>query len=84
MLDCVSSFKGEVKKVKNKNVENNLYLMARIGSGFVLNNLPQWRYVVNLIKNGAGVVSLKIFNGYVDKKKKSTSICSFHMWESAY
>ena len=37
------------------------------GSGFdsyvVLNNLPQWRSVVNLIKNGSGVVSSKIFNG---------------------
>ena len=36
----------------------------------MLNNLPQWRSVVKLVKNGAGIISLKIFNGYVDEKKK--------------
>ena len=55
-------------------VENNLYLIARYGSGFdsyvVLKNLPQWRSVVNLIKNGAGIVSLKLFIVYVDQNKK--------------
>ena len=70
MLDHVLSFKGEAKKVKNNIVEYNLYLIAHNGSGFdsyvVLNNIPQWRSVVKLIKNGAGIVSLKIFNGYVD------------------
>ena len=74
MLDHVLSFKGEPKKVKNKIVEYNLYLIAHNGSGFdsyvVLNNLPQWRSVVKLIRNGAGNISLKIFNGYVDEKKK--------------
>ena len=49
-------------------------MIAHNGSGFdsyvVLNNLPQWRSVVELIKNGAGIVSLKIFNGYVDPVKK--------------
>ena len=74
MLDHVSSFKGEPKKVKNKIVEYNLYLIAHNGYGFdsyvVLNNLPQWRSVVKLIKNGAGIVCLKIFNGYVDPVKK--------------
>ena len=73
-LDHVLSFKGEPKKIKNKIVEYNLYLIAHNGSGFdsyvVLNNLPQWRSDVNLIKNGAGIVSLKIFNGYVDQNKK--------------
>ena len=74
MLDYVLSFKGEPKKVKNKIVEYNLYLIAHNGSGFdsyvVLNNLPQWRSIVKTIKNGAGIVSLKIFNGYVDSVKK--------------
>ena len=74
ILDHVLSFKGEPKKVRNKIVENNLYLIAHNGSGFdsyvVLNNLPQWRNVVELIKNGAGIISLKIFNGYVDPVKK--------------
>ena len=48
--------------------------MAHNGSGFdsylVLNNLPHWRTVVSLIENGSGIVSLKIFNGYVYENKK--------------
>ena len=67
MLDHVLSFKGEAKKVKYKHVEYNLYLIAHNGSGFdryvVINNLPHRRSVVKLIKNGAGVISLKLFNG---------------------
>ena len=74
MLDYVLSFKGEPKKIKNEFVEYDLYLIALNGSGFdsyvVLNDLPQWRNVVKLIKNGAGLISLKIFNGYVDQTKK--------------
>ena len=74
MLYHVLSYKGEPKKVKNKIVEYNLYLIAHNGSRFdsyvVLNNLPQWRTVVKTIKIGAGIISLKIFNGYVDAKKK--------------
>ena len=74
MLDHVLSFKGEPKKVKIKIVEYDLYLIAHNGSGFdsyvVLNNLPQWRSVVKTIKNGAGIISLKIFNGYIDPVKK--------------
>ena len=73
MLNRVSSVKGESKKVNSKIVEHNLYLIAQNGSKFdsyvVLNNLPQWRSIVKLIKSGAGIVSLKIFNGYVDEKK---------------
>ena len=74
MLDHVLTFKGEPKKLKNKIVEINLYLIAHNGSGFdsyiVLKNIPQWLSVVKLIKNGAGIISLKIFNGYVDPVKK--------------
>ena len=48
-------------------------MIAHKGSGFdsyvVLNNLPQWR-TFKLIKNGSGIVSLQIFNGYVDPVKK--------------
>ena len=36
----------------------------------VSNNLPECRTVVSLIKNGSGIVSLKIFNSYVDQIKK--------------
>ena len=74
MVGYVLLFKGEPKKVKNKIVENNLYLIAHSGRGFdsyvVLNNLPQWRSIVKLIKNGAGIISLKIFKSYVDQNKK--------------
>ena len=74
MFDHVLSFKGEPKKVKNKIVEININLIAHNGSDFdtyvVSNNLPQRRSVVKLIKNGAGVISLKIFNGYIDQNKK--------------
>ena len=74
MLDYVLSFKREPKKIKNKIVEYNLYLIAHNGSGFdsyvVLNNLPQWRSIVKPVKNGAGIISLKIINGYVDQIKK--------------
>ena len=74
MLDYVLQYKGEPKRINNKIVKYNLYLIAHKGSGFDsyvgLNNLPQWRTVVSLIKNGSGIVSLKIFNGYVDPVKK--------------
>ena len=73
MLDYVLQFKGEPKRINNKIVKYNLYLIAHKGSGFdsyvVLNNLPQWR-TFELIKNGSGIVSLQIFNGYVDPVKK--------------
>ena len=62
MLDHNLSFKG-AKKVNNKIIEDNVYLIAHNVSGFdsyvVLNNLPQWRSVVKLIKNGAGFFYLK-------------------------
>ena len=81
MLDLVLSFKGEVRKVNNKIVEYHLSLIAHNGSGFesyvVLNNLPQWRSVVNLFKKGAGIVSLKIFNDHVDQSKKNPLYVNF-------
>ena len=80
-LDHVLLFKGEAKKV-NKIVKYNLYLLAHKGSGFdsyvVLKNLPQWRTVVSLIKNGSGILSLKIVNGYVDEKKKTQYVHFIH------
>ena len=66
MLGNVLSFKGAAKRFKIKIVEKNLYMVAHNGSGFdsyvVLNNLPPWRYVFNLIKNGTGIVPVKRFN----------------------
>ena len=81
MLDHVLKFKGEAKKVNNEIVKYNLYKLVHNGSGFnnyvVLNNLPQWRVVVSLIKNRSGIVSLKIFNGYVDENKKNPQYVHF-------
>ena len=49
-------------------------MVANNGSHFdsyvALNNLPQWRSVVKLFKNGAGIISFEIINGYVDRNKK--------------
>ena len=60
--------------MKTKIVAYYLFLIAHNGSIFesyvVLNNLPQGRSVVKLFKNGAGNISLKIFNGYTDQNKK--------------
>ena len=73
-LNNVLQFKEEPKRTNSKIVKNNIYLIAHKGNGFdgyvLLNDLPQWRTVVNLIKNGSGFVSLKMFNSYVDSVKK--------------
>ena len=80
MLGYVLQFKRDPKRINNKIVRYNLYLIAHKGSGFdsyvVLNNLLQWR-TVSLIKNGSGLVSLKIFNGYVDQNKKTPQYVHF-------
>ena len=66
--------KGEERKVNNKIVDYNLQLHAHNGSGFdswiILNNLPCDKHIVDIIKNGKGIISLKIFNGYIEKNKK--------------
>ena len=40
-------------------------------------NLPQWRTVVSLIKNGSGIVLLEKFNSYVDENKKFPQCVQF-------
>ena len=66
--------KGETKNLNGTIVKYILYLLAHKGSRFdcyvVLVSLPQGRTVVNLIKTASGIVSLKIFTGYVDKDKE--------------
>ena len=66
-LVYVLQLKGDPKTVKNKIIKFNLYMLAHNGSGFdssgVLKILSQCRTVVSLIKNGPGIVSLKIFDG---------------------
>ena len=75
------SFEGHSKKLKNKIDDYNLKLISHNGSGFdsyvVLNNLPQWRSVVNLNEIGAGNVSLNFFNGYVYENRKNTQYVHF-------
>ena len=50
---------------------------AHNGSGFyswiILNNLPCDKHIVDIIKNGKGIVSLKVFNGLIEKKIKTNS-----------
>ena len=70
----IYKIKREAKRINNKTAKINSYLFAHKGNRFdayiVLNNLPQWKIVVNLIKNGSTLVSLKIFRGYADPYKK--------------
>ena len=78
MLDFVLQFKVKPEKLKNKFFDYSLYLLAHKGSGFdnydILDNLSLWRTVVMLIKNGSGIVSLEIFNRYVDPVKKYLNV----------
>ena len=75
-LDYLLKLKGEERKtVNNKIVEYNLQLHAHNGSGFdtwiILNNLPCDRHIVgDIIKNGKGIIELKVFNGYIYKNNK--------------
>ena len=74
-LDFLLKLKGEERKVNNKIVEYNLQMHAHNGSGFdtwiILNILPCDKNIVDIIKNGKGIVSMKIFNGYIEKKIKN-------------
>ena len=58
----------------NKIVEYNLQLHAHIGCGFdtwiVIINLPCNKNFVDVIKNGKGMVCLKVFNGLVEENRK--------------
>ena len=73
-LDYLLKLKGEERKVNNKIVEYNLQMHAHNGSGFdswiILNNLPCDKHIDDIIKNGKGIISLKIFNGYISKNNK--------------
>ena len=73
-LDFCLKLKGEERKVKNKIVEYNLQLHAHNGSGFdtwiILNNLPCDKHIVDTIENGKGIISLRVFSGYIYNGKK--------------
>ena len=81
MFERLRALKGEPKKI-NRNgrefiAEYDLKLIAHNGSGFdtwiILNNLPEGCKIMNMIKNGKGIISLKIFNVMVDVKSYSKS-----------
>ena len=73
-LDFCLKLKGKEQKVKNKVVEYNLQMHANNGSGFdtwiILNNLPCDKHIVGIIKNGIGIIELKVFNGLIQKNNK--------------
>ena len=74
VLHLLLKFKGEERKVKNGIVEYNLQLHAQKGSGFdnwiILKNFSGDEHIVDMIKNGKGIIELKVFNGYVQNNKK--------------
>ena len=74
VLDYCLKLKGEDCKNNNKVVEYNLQMHAHNGSGFitriVLNNLDGDKSIVNVIKNGKGIIEMKVFEGYIEKNKK--------------
>ena len=73
-LDFCLKSKGEERKVKNKIVKYNLQMHAHNGSGFdswiILNNHPCDKHIVDIIKNGKGIIELKVFNGLIHKNNK--------------
>ena len=74
-LDYLLKLKGEERKINNKIVEYNLQMHAHNGSSFdtwiILNNLPCDKHIVgDIIKNGKGIVEMKIFNGLIFKNNK--------------
>ena len=66
-------FKGEKRKVKNKTVEYALQLYAYNGSGFdiwiILQNLPCDKHIVDIIKNGEGIIELKVLDGFIQSNQ---------------
>ena len=73
-LDFCLKLKGDERKVRNKIVKYNLQMHAHNGSGFDtwigLNNLPCDKHTVDSIKNGKGIIELKVFNGLILKNNK--------------
>ena len=76
-LDFLFKFKGEESKnINNKIVECNLQLHAHNGSAFdrwiILNNPPCDKHILDIIENGKSAFSLKVINGYIEKKTNSS------------
>ena len=73
-LDFCLKLKGEEKKLNGRLIEYDLQMHAHNGSGFdtwvLLNNLRCDKHIVDIIKNGKGIISLKVFNGLIYKNNK--------------
>ena len=71
---CLKLKGEEYKDKKDKVLENNLQLHAHNGSGFdtwiVLNILPCHKRIVIIMRNGKGIIEVKVFNGYIEKNDK--------------
>ena len=67
-------FKEEDHKFNKEIVEYNLQLNAHNGSGFatwiISKNLLCDKHIVDIIKTGKGIISTKVFNGYIQNNKK--------------
>ena len=73
-LDYSLKLKGDEVKLKNEIVGYNLQMHAHIGSSFdtsiILKNLRCDKHIVDITKNGKGVISMKVFNGLIYKNNK--------------
>ena len=73
-LDYCLKLKGDERILKNKIVAYKNQLHAHNGSGFdtwiILNNLRCDKHIVDIIKNGKGIIKLKVFNGLIYKNNK--------------
>ena len=74
-MDFCLKLKGDERRdKKGKDLKYNLQLHAHnvydFDTWIVLNNIPCDKRVVNIIKNGKGVIKLEVFNGYIGKNKK--------------
>ena len=73
-LDFLLKCGREERKVKSGIVEYNLQLPAHNGSGFdtwiISKKLPCDKNFVDLIENGKGIISLRVFFGYIQNNKK--------------
>ena len=69
MIDYLLKKTREEGKLGNKVIEHNLEHNAHIGCGFdtwiVSNSLSCERSIVNMKKHARGVISINVFNGYI-------------------
>ena len=73
MLEIFIKIQKE-KKVRNKIVENSLQLHAhncsRFDTWIILNRLPCDKLILDISKNGKGIIESKLFIGYKEQKKQ--------------